>query len=1813
MTPKQHLFVKNRTSTILYGFFIFNLVLTLFNIEKYDSKEGTSSETMSKYFGKEMIMKRKLFFAATLLFCFFTLSISILAAETKSEKCTLEAMQLLPVTQSSSLAFSANHPNSAIDNTEDSASIDVTMSVIINRQFAQTKENGIMQEKTVHVQDKNKDGKYTLNEAILCAHEQYYTNGSDGYSSSENSETGIVSLTKLWGETENIGKVWVNHKTAGSLSATEIKNNDFIMTYTSYINAVKEDASWSDRYTKFNIPMGHDLYVNVPTTLKITALKENNVSQSGLNYTVSVDGDPNNYTLIMGKNNAGTITFSKAGTYTILATPTDLMGGTPASNTITVKPVPTSLKSLDFYSDAAATQKLEISPSLTPDVHDYTISNLYDGASKAYFKANGDDGYMLYFGQERMPGMITHSGVPFNGIYSFTTNTKQTLNLIAASDYTTSVNSYTEIPCNYYNLNFRYTPSLKNLTINETLSPAFDSKVNEYTVYADPSSDTIKLSITPTNKAYQIKVNDKDVSEGGTIELPVTWDSKQTFSINVKVTYPENSNYDENTYRVIVHKMEQGETPKIYIQPKSAEYYVGDNVSPLNFTATAGGTMSYQWYRSEDENITSGVAIKDAIEATYLPSTAEPSDFYYYCRITNTASGKSSSTSPVKVTVKANPTPKITLLTPGTTIEAKEGYHHPVPTGFVCDANADAPTFKISAISEGVGGKLSYQWYSAKTADETGSKIKKATKDSYSPKVNAPTKQNGDCFYYCKVTYTDTAGRKFVADSDRIYLYVYVTEATAATEDLIMEQPFALESYDISETATIYPILKSGANVDVLTYQWYRCNEESYENAVAVEGATEQQFKPNKTLGTSYYFCEIRNSVQNTTATVKTDIVAITYTDASKELAAEKFEGSGTKEEPFLLNTLEDLKSLSALVDLGHPMYGLTFKITDNITTDGSFSGIGNKEFFGGEINGSGYTITYEEGSQTPLLGKVRQAKVYNLKIMAPYIKNYALVSGYTIDEYSTTEFNTVTIDHVTLLSGSKVRNGGFIGGIASGSNCITLSNCTIEENVQIGCNADGTSAELDYIGSLAGWFNGKVINCASAATVYGKNYVGGLIGGKNQTMGSCSILNSSFTGKVIASGNYVGGIIGCGYSGGPAYGIETAPNTPCVSIQNCYVNGSITGANYIGGLQGGEIACTQCWENGIGYIRDNYFYGNLTATEENGVKGGLIGFMKSLDRYNIISNNYYKTTNEIVPTFGFVDKNFVDRSSGKYGRNDDPLGKDADLLGMTVTENDLKNGSVTKQLNNSESSLKNWIQKNELPTHSDTPIAYALKISETYKTEYYIGDTLDLSGIKITAMLSDGTVKTLQPEDLSVTGFDSSTRGIKTLTLSYGAAKTQITVTVLKKPQGDHNITVYFTLLGDKIHEYDTDGDLHTRATDNLEVWIKRTACTVDANALVKDVVEQILERNNMSCINVSGNYISGITKDGVTLSEFDNGMKSGWMYTLNGVHPQLGVAQQFLEDGDEIIFHYTDNYMAEESLDQVICKINALNEITLDSKETLENARKSYDALEDLKSSLPKKYTEKLEEAENTYEKLVADAKNHEEIKAVEDAIDAIGEVTRSSIDIIHAARRAYDNLSPEQQSKVKNADILIAAEKDIEKLYRIMPFTDVQQDDYFYNAILWAVNSGIAKGISETTFAPDMTCTRSQMITFLYRAAGSPEVRKTDCKFRDIPPDTYYYNAVCWAAENNITNGISQTEFAPDSNVTRNQVITLLYRYTGSPDVNNEMPFIDVPYDVYYYNAVLWAVSHSITNGVSESHFAPEQNCTRGQIVTFLHRAQ
>ena len=906
-------------------------------------------------------------------------------------------------------------------------------------------------------------------------------------------------------------------------------------------------------------------------------------------------------------------------------------------------------------------------------------------------------------------------------------------------------------------------------------------------------------------------------------------------------------------------------------------------------------------------------------------------------------------------------------------------------------------TLSVAAETAG-NGKLTYQWHEKDSASGIDIEISGATESTYS----APTTYAGTRNYYCVITNT-VSGAPFTVTSETASVTVDLNVLTAPQfyrpMELFSNNGVRVFFQNGVPTFAVYVASSRGVadQADGLKYEIsiYRTDKKDANGERQVISTTPIgsagsgggsgpyyyiELPSQNITGTWYYYAVVTVSKDGYESKSRAgNFVPLTFKSAGDIVT--ELEGTGSASDPYLIYSQKDLAYVKGLVEgKNGPAFnfaGQTLAFANDIELDTTWTPIGNLkpngnendrgpslQPFCGTIDGRNHTLSIADHGKC-LLYYVRNATVKNLNIQGDHIDGYGLVERYIVDygedgkyiSATAAKHRTIDIENVTLKSGTKTLQSGFIGGVASGANAINIRNCTIEKGVVIGYDK-----QQSYIGSFAGDFNGTMKNCVSYATVYGVDCVGGLAGQKGQSMGACNFLNSAFLGEVVASGDAVGGIIGSGY--------PSAPGTPMVQVHNCYVAADIAGHDRVGGIAGAESAHVGNVDEGDQYgvkgttsITDNHYYGKLTATGKN--VGGIIGFMYDFTKKFGEATNYFVDSCGTASSIGGVKTGTI---------------TGADRFGLACLATEFADGTVTAKLNNSQSgySYKNWVQGEKYPVFSDKAVAMSLEASGNYKTTYTMGDALDLTGITLTAKWSDGTTSGVALNDpaLKISGFDTNTRGQQTVTLSYGAAKAEITVTVLL-PVGK-DITVTFSLLGDSVHG--NSGDKHTLADGNLEKWIDGVTVTVGNNATVLDVITKALGSKYI-IENETGNYIQSITpKGGTALGEFTNGKLSGWMYTLNGKHSNLGVAQQYLVNGDVIVFHYTDDYSRENAFDQqksadeVITMIAAIGTVSLSKGAAISQARAAYDNLTADEKALVTNY-DKLLAAEAAYAKLVAE----------------------------------------------------------------------------------------------------------------------------------------------------------------------------------------------------------------------------------------------
>lgn len=751
----------------------------------------------------------------------------------------------------------------------------------------------------------------------------------------------------------------------------------------------------------------------------------------------------------------------------------------------------------------------------------------------------------------------------------------------------------------------------------------------------------------------------------------------------------------------------------------------------------------------------------------------------------------------------------------------------------------ETPTLRAGAAAPN-DAEVTYQWY-------TGSnkyymeKIDGATSMTYqlTPEETAAA---GIRYYRCDATnVVDVEGVGKLPFTKRSNIVTVTTELNYITPPKILRQLGTFVTTRDERFADIYKTeYYAGAKFDLvyisvqkpeagvtLSYQYYSSPTKEFQDAELIETTFGQGWefgsqdegshiitsaKPTEgfTAGKYYIFCVVTASDMSgkvASQSVCSEPVELTFT----QLKLDGFSGGdGTKENPYQIKTVADLATLRNYVNVDHQWCkGVHFKMMNDIELPPEWEPIGISwdnsppntpenmrthkfEAFGGVFDGDNHMLTVATGGK-PLFRYVSDAVIENLYFQGERINGNGLIDDLFVDygddgNYWTGVPECATIRNVHFVKGSTLRSG-FMQGSGSGMNIVRIENCSVEKDVIIGYTKD-----KDRIGSFVGSFNGEIFNSYSEATVYGANDIGGLASAKGQSMGPCQIVNSHFSGKLVATGDWVGGLIATGYYS------DSAPNTMAVNFINSYVDADITGGDYVGGLFGGEQGLwgcmNECW------LEDSHFYGSITATGDH--VGGIIGYLASIDAMQHIENNYfYETSGKVTKLIGEVVQYNM---GGSFGfANDAELEAFKENMGSIKTEKEFADGTV-RDLLNAGSDYKNWVQTDgePYPKFSSDALVFSLTISGSYKTRYKQGEALDLDGIVFTAVWSDGKTENPPLDDVQqITKFDPQHLGVQTLTFKYKNASAQVAVTVFKEYTDDDRenfgtATVLFSLSND-------------------------------------------------------------------------------------------------------------------------------------------------------------------------------------------------------------------------------------------------------------------------------------------------------------------------------------------------------------------------------------------------------------------------------
>ena len=414
-------------------------------------------------------------------------------------------------------------------------------------------------------------------------------------------------------------------------------------------------------------------------------------------------------------------------------------------------------------------------------------------------------------------------------------------------------------------------------------------------------------------------------------------------------------------------------------------------------------------------------------------------------------------------------------------------------------------------------------------------------------------------------------------------------------------------------------------------------------------------------------------------------------------------------------------------------------------------------------------------------------------------------------------------------------------------------------------------------------------------------------------------------------------------------------------------------------------------------------------------------------------------------------------------------------------------------------------------------------------------------------------------------------------------------------------DIEVTFRLIG--ALEATQDVDLTTDSyLPEYVTWVPTTTYALQENATVYDLFTEAMSDAGLRYIGAESNYVSTIYAPsclgGYALSEFTNGKKSGWMYTVNGTHPNQGLKNWTLKDNDVVVWHYVNDYSHE-----VADWFNDPNYPSLGNGTYYNGWLRAADIR-------PEQYVNEL------LGKILKVGKNG---------------TVEPKLTFQHIGKSVTFTFKPDTGYKVKDVKVngksvgavktytidklTVSTRIEVEFADGKLPFTDVHETDWFYNDVLFVYEEGLFAGTSDTTFSPNAAMTRAMLVTVLYRLEGEPAVSGRS-GFSDVTFNSYYEDAVTWAADNGIVNGTSITTFSPNANVTREQMAAILYRYAQYKKYNTAASsslngFTDQASVSGYATASLeWAVAEKLVNG-SAGKLMPTGNATRAQVAAILHR--
>lgn len=864
------------------------------------------------------------------------------------------------------------------------------------------------------------------------------------------------------------------------------------------------------------------------------------------------------------------------------------------------------------------------------------------------------------------------------------------------------------------------------------------------------------------------------------------------------------------------------------------------------------------------------------------------------------------------------------------------------------------------------------------------------------------------------------------------------------------------------------------------------------------------------------------------------------------------YSGSGTEEDPYLISTAEGLYAFAKWYnENAETLLGNETNIYAKLTTD-----IDLNEGF--TFTESSYTGEGTPKKWTPI-GLIDIDLDSQLPYLGEFDGNGHTISGLYISEDNTTALaaglfgyfagylHDVEIDNSYISSKSPCT--GAFAGIVEG----TIKNCTADAVVYSGAAAGGLNGTGGIVGNLNG-STSEVLNCVFSGSVKSDNhpYTGGIVG--DNLYGY--VAGCTNHGKVTSSWDKIGGIVGDNAI--PEPGDEPVKDKSSV-IERCINTGSISGTdsdngNYVGGIVG---MSSWNWDSNsyTGAIRNCLNTGNVSGS----VAGGIIGY---LEKSTNVDNCLNIGTVSGTPAGAIAG---VQLSSCKIADSYYQENESLNAVGQLGTSN----GSSTPSENEKISDTEAKATESKI---SSGEISWKLNTNNGKKEN---SKTWAINAGKPT--LASDTVK---PTYRVVFDFPEGTDDIIVYTSAAGTAEI---------PAAAQNMAL----------TYQNDKDETEIFTGNTVVPADMTVTVAEKPVCTAPVFEQNTDTLTEETDNKAQFTLEKEPVSGAIFKVYSAKTDGELVGTVSYFGTTLTVTLNTIPTSN------TSYYISME----------IPNTTESARTEVVVNAYKKPASSSGGGGSSTPRYAvtvpDKTENGSLSVTPKNAKRGSNVTITATPDKGCEVDEIVAkdangNKLTLKDNGDGTYTFTMPASKVTVTAA----FAEKKAEPIVPEKLFADVSAEEYYYEAVKWASENGVTGGIGENLFGAKLPCTRAQIVTFLWRAAGSPEPKGMS-GFVDVSADAYYAKAVAWAVEQGIVSGTSATTFSPDAVCTRAQSVAFLYRAFGEK-VNKAAGFSDVSADAYYADAVAWAVENGVASGIGGGLFAPDQDCARGQIVAFLYRA-